>query len=181
MDGLENKKIQPPKENPNAGLILGVLFLVVIIAVVFFGFSQKKETTDPSLSVVTKLQKKTYMKYIPLDSNNGDEATASPTIAPTYQAQGSDLEPTVFPKEQKTETENEDDLPESEVLETENPVTPTEIIIANEIADSSSTASITEEDTLTNEVATLPTSGVIQSTVIIFAVSFFVILAAFLI
>lgn len=137
-------------------IVIGVggVVLLGLVAFVFFQFFGGNKQETPTQSVVTKLQDKTYLKYVAL---KGEEPTAEPTAEVTVTPTASLITPT---------TE-----------ETLSP-SPTEIIVALSTPASGATDEA-QTTTAPTTIAELPTTGLIQGSVVLFLIAASMIVFAF--
>src|SRR3989344_2538322 len=150
--------------NKNFKIILvggGVFILLGFLVFFYFQLivAPSPKTSSPQ-EIVTKAQNKTCLKYVAL---NNQEATTAPTTTPTeaLSPTPTDADSTITPTE----------------ISTPSP-SPTEIIVALTTPTSSATdeAQITTEPTA---IAQLPTTGLIQGSIIIFLIAASMIIFAF--
>lgn len=136
-------------------LILGFLFVVF--------FQSTPATPSTPRQTITKVQSKTYLKYITL--NGG----VSPTVPPTA---------TVSPTLAATVTPEQETTPTTGVTGSITPE-PTEIILAQiSPTEASSSAELTEA-TEAPAVAQLPTTGIVSGSIVIFMAAFSMLVFAF--
>lgn len=149
--------------------------LVVMIGVfIYFVTAIKPEVPDnQGQNVVTKNESKTYLKYVAL---NGDQAS-SPTqsVAAPTSSPSPTLKPSVTNSPPLTPEASPSAVVNGNLTTTPDP---TEIILAVESpTNTAETVATTNEPT--QEIASLPTTGVIDGGLLIFLISFSMIAFAF--
>ncbi|OGK52257.1 hypothetical protein A2970_01840 [Candidatus Roizmanbacteria bacterium RIFCSPLOWO2_01_FULL_44_13] len=149
-------------QNLKTTLTIGGIFVLLGLSIFFYFrfIAGRPSTIEKPQKIVTKAQNKTYLKYVALSNQ---EPTTAPTATPTEI-----LSP--------TPTDAASGITSTEIS-TPSP-SPTEIIVALATPTNSATdeAQITTEPTA---IAQLPTTGLIQGSIIIFLIAASMIIFAF--
>jgi hypothetical protein len=137
---------------------VGIFLTAGLLIFIYFQFiAPSNSTPDSTRKVITKAQSKTYLKYVTLN-NQEVTPTVTVTISPTVTI--SELTPTTTIEQSTT--------PE---------VSPTEIIVA--LVPSGSATNEAETTAGPSTIAELPTTGLIQGSIVIFLIAAFMIVFAF--